>query len=248
MKNIQIPIRSIIQELDAYLNREDYENANRLLHHWKDEARRVGDHAGELSILSEIMGFSRRIQDQESGISAVWRGFELIEKLNLKGPSAGTIYLNGATTLKAFGQAAKGIHYYEKAGEHYRQSIPKEDPLWGGYYNNYGLALADVKRFDEALDCYQKAINIMAKKENGVLEIAVTLMNIAELYEQMGECDALIHCALDQALECLNETTLDQNGYCAFVCRKCAPTFGHYGRGDVERELNERADKIYERN
>ena len=86
----RIPIRSVIDKLDAYLNREDYESAHRLLEYWRDEARRTGDLRGEVAIQSEIMGFSRRIGDRKGGLAAVWRGFELVEELGLSGSAAGT--------------------------------------------------------------------------------------------------------------------------------------------------------------
>ena len=39
----------------------------------------------------------------------------------------------------------------------------------------------------------------------------------------------------------------NRNGYYAFTCRKCAPSFGYFGYFVYEKELNERADIIYER-
>ena len=70
--------------------------------------------------------------------------------------------------------------------------------------------------------------------------------DVAELFEKMGEGDALIEQALQQALDYLEDPALERNGYYAFVCRKCAPTFGYFGWFKAQRELNERADKIYE--
>lgn len=242
----RIPIQTIIAKLDSYLNREDYVSAERLLHYWADESKRIGDQRGEVAIMSEIMGFSRRIGDQEGGLAAVWRGFELIDQLALRGATAGTIYLNGATTLKAFGAAETSIPYYEKAFENFQNELSENDPLWGGFYNNYALALADIGRYDEALDCYQNAIDIMIDKKNGTLEVAVTLMNVAELFERIGDSDALIEQSLEQALAYLEDPKLQRNGYYAFVCRKCAPTYGHFGWFMTQKDLNERADRIYE--
>ena len=241
-----IPIRNVIEKLDGYLNREDYVGADRLLKYWLEEARSLKDRKGELSILSEIMGFSRRIKDADGGLAAVWRGFELVEELPLDDKTAGTILLNGATTLKAFGKAKEAVRYYEKARDCYGNILADYDPLWGGFYNNYALALSDLERYDEALDHYQNAIDIMAQKEYGGLEIAVTLMNVAELFERMGENDALIEQSLEQAFAYLDDPQLPQNGYYAFVCRKCAPTFGHFGWFMTEKDLNERANRIYE--
>ncbi len=244
----KIPIRQIIEKLDTYLNKEDYSGADRLLKYWLEEARTLGDYQGELSLLNEIMGFSRRMNDSTAGLSAVRRGFQLIEELGVESKTAGTIYLNGATTLKAFGKSGEAIDYYQRAEKLFMESLPPSDPLWGGLYNNYALALSDLERYDEALDLYQDAIDIMSQKQNGALEIAATLTNIAELLEHIGESDALIEQTLDHALSLLNDPQLPRNGYYAFVCRKCAPTFGHFGWFAAQHDLDERADRIYEGN
>ncbi len=243
-----IPISSVISKLDAYLNKEDYESADRLLKYWLNEAHVIGDQRGELSILNEILGFSRRIDDKEGGISAVERCVELINTLTVDAKTSGTILLNAATTMKAFGNAAGAIRHYEKAEDLFGKSLPSWDPLWGGLYNNYALALTDLGRYDEALDLYQKAIDIISLKENGTLEVAITLTNIAELMEKIGESDALIEQFLEQTKTLLDDPALPRNGYYAFVCRKCAPTFGYFGWFAVQKDLNERADCIYEGN
>ena len=36
-----------------------------------------------------------------------------------------------------------------------------------------------------------------------------------------------------------------RDGYYAFVCEKCASTFGYYGRFLYEKELKARAEEIY---
>ncbi|MBQ7936190.1 MAG: tetratricopeptide repeat protein, partial [Clostridia bacterium] len=233
---------------DTYLNKEDYDGADRLLRYWLNEAQLIEDRRGELSILNEILGFSRRINDAEGGISAMERCSGLLGEISVDDKTAGTVLLNGATTMKAFGKAAEAIEYYERAERLFRCCLTENDPLWGGLYNNYALALSDLARYDDALDLYQKAIDIMSKKENGVLEIAITLTNVAELMEQIGESDALIEQFLEHALALLNEPELPRNGYYAFVCRKCAPTFGHFGWFMAQKDLDERANRIYEGN
>ena len=248
MSENRIPIQSIIQKLDGYLNAEDYQSAEKLLRYWQEEAISIDDLKGELEILNEILGFSRRISDEAWGIKAVGRAIELVDRLPLSDKTAGTILLNAATTLKCFGHPLRGVEQYERAKILFDRSLPKEDKLWGGFYNNYALALSDIGRFEEALDHYQNAIDVMIKAEFGTLEVAITLMNIAELFERLGNYEALIEQNLEQAMGYLDDPSLPRNGYYAFVCRKCAPTFGHFGWFKVEQQLNERADRIYEGN
>ena len=53
---------------------------------------------------------------------------------------------------------------------------------------------------------------------------------------------------IEKAYELLNKDYLPRNGYYAFVCEKCAPIFGYYGRFFYNKELSDRAREIYERN
>ena len=40
---------------------------------------------------------------------------------------------------------------------------------------------------------------------------------------------------------------MPHNGYYAYVCEKCAPTFRYFGRFACADELKQRSDEIYER-
>ena len=50
---------------------------------------------------------------------------------------------------------------------------------------------------------------------------------------------------LDTASELLDTTTAPRDGYYAFVCEKCAPTFAHYGYFLVAEDLTARANELY---
>ena len=67
---------------------------------------------------------------------------------------------------------------------------------------------------------------------------------MAQLYE---DTDEEIENLLEKAYEKLNDPQPPRDGYYAFVCRKCAPTFDYYGHFAIKEELNKRADEIYAR-
>ena len=90
----------------------------------------------------------------------------------------------------------------------------------------------------------------MKKIKNGELEQAITHLNIADLFEQkdgIEKAENEINLRLDTAEKLLDTETLPKNGYYAFVCEKCAPTFLYYGRFAYANELKKRAKEIYER-
>ncbi len=240
-----IPVPVIIEKLDFFFGKEDYTNAKKLLEYWIDEARLLYDRKGELSMLSEMMGLARRMNDKNTGLESVKRGFALIEAENLQqSVSAATIWINGATTMKAFGKAKESLRYYEKALAVYKKSLNPEDERFGGLYNNYALACADTGLTEKAMSLYKKALDIMSTKKYGAAEMAITYLNMADLLDSDDEETEMF---LQKAYEMLNDPSLPQDGYYAFICRKCAPVFDYYGHFAIKNELNKKADDIYER-
>ena len=55
-----IPVRRVLEKVDDYLGRNDYDSAERTLLYWLGEARRGGDGRGELSVRNELMGLYRK--------------------------------------------------------------------------------------------------------------------------------------------------------------------------------------------
>ena len=74
--------------------------------------------------------------------------------------------------------------------------------------------------------------------------MAITYCNMADLCAFEGK-DRAAEC-LEKAFRLISTSTLNRDGYYAFVCEKCAPTFGFYGLYEYEKELSGRAHAIYE--
>ena len=145
--------------------------------------------------------------------------------------------------------AEKAIPLFERARDIYESGLPKNDTRLSGLYNNMALALVDIGKFAEASALYQKAIAILEKNEDGTPEIAVTYLNLASSAEaERGALDAdeEIRGYLDRAKACLDGYE-KRDGRYAFVCEKCASVFGYYGYFLYEKELKERARRIYGR-
>ena len=118
-------------------------------------------------------------------------------------------------------------------------------------YNNTALALVDLKEYKKANELYMKALSVMEKVPRGELERAVTYLNMASAAEAekgLTESEEIISEFVNKAWELLNIHKEDRDGYYAFICEKCASVFGYYGYFLYERELSERAKRIYERN
>ena len=244
-----IPVPRILEKADALFDKNDYPAAGRLLENWQREAEALGDKRGELSVVSELMGYYRKINDKEKGLKSVERGLALIDELSLGGTvSAATVQLNAATTMKAFGKAADAVALYAETEKIYLENLSPSDARFGGLYNNYALALTDVKRFADAEESYKKALGVMEKTEHGEADAAITYVNMAHLYETWKEeSEEFVSSCMERAKELLDTPSLPRNGYYAFVCSKCAPSFGYFGYFLEDAELKKRAEEIYER-
>ena len=129
-----------------------------------------------------------------------------------------------------------------------------------------------VSNVEEALELYDKALSRMEQIPGSEPEIAITCLNIcdtlmardARIENEAGEptteddpeamlvvpaeTDRLIDGYLDRAWKLLQTDTVPRDGYFAFVCEKCAPSFAYYGQEKRAQELKERSEEIYRKN
>ena len=157
--------------------------------------------------------------------------------------TSGTTWINAATTLKAFGQPQKALPLYEKAWRAYSGSLDPMDYRFAGLSNNMALAYVDMGEYAHAGNYYEKAMSIMKKLPGGSMEMAVTYVNLACMYDVWVHCsdlegddaapddwDERIWDCLDKAMEYLDDPQAKRDGYYAFTCSKCAGTFGYFGQ------------------
>ena len=246
-----IPQQRIIEKMDEYMSRRDYAGAERHLLYWLAEAQLGGDKRGELLIRNELVGHYRKVGNREKALESGDEALRLLDELDFGGTiSSGTTYTNVATACSAFGENQRALALFEKARTVY-ESTPRTAPeLLGGLYNNMALACVALGQFDRAFDLYDKAMDAMSKVPGGVLEQAITCLNMANAVEARDGMEAGEHRIfdlMDRAWELLDDPSAPRNGYYAFVCEKCAPTFSYYGYFAAAEELNERAKRLYER-
>ena len=246
-----VPIGRIIEKADEYFSRNDYFGAERHFLYWLKEAKEGRDLRGEFSIRNELLGLYRKVGKKEEGIEDAKEVLSLIEKLDIQEEiAAGTARVNIGTVYKTFGLYDEAMEEFEKASAIYEKKLDAGDGRLGGLYNNMALVLVDLKRFKEARENYLKALSVMEKVENGELERAITYLNLVDLtaYEKgLEEGAEEIADYFEKAEKLLDTPKIPRNGYYAFVCEKCAGTFGYYGYFAYENELKERARQIYER-
>lgn len=237
----------LLEKLDSFLHKNDYKSAEEYLLSSLEGATVKT----EILIRNELMGLYRKLGKEQQAIFNAEKAMEIIFENSLDTQvGSATTFLNAATVYKAFNNPEKSISLFKKARKIYEEKLPKNDVKLAGLYNNMGLTLVDLCCFDEAQSLYKEAIEILEKNNQKALDKAVTYLNMASAYEaKLGllEGDEIITEHLNKAKEIL-ENYPNRDGYYAFVCEKCATVFGYYGHFFYEKELKERAEKIYEGN
>ncbi len=240
-----IPVDRIIRRVDGHFHKNEYAEAGRLLVYWRGEAIALGDKRGELAMESELVGYYRKQNDRESGLSSIARALELVEELAQGEMASGaTIFINCATAYKAFGMAEEALPLYRRAEEIYRRLLPANDARFGALYNNMALTLTDLNRFEEAEAAYHTALTVMEQVPGGEAECAITYINMAHMYEYFGHPEQIGAC-MERAYTLLQSEHLVHDGYYAFVLEKCAPSFCYFGQPEVGEQMMKESREIY---
>lgn len=243
-----IPAARIRERVDALAAKKDYDGAARLLEYWLADARAARDLRGEFVVLNEMMGVYRKMDDREKARAGADAALALIPVLGFgETVSAGTAYVNAGTVYDFCGDAEKALTFFAEARRIYEKSLDPGDERLGGLYNNMALALADRRRFDEALRFYAMALDVMRRQPSGKLEQAITYLNMADAVaaaDGMEAQEETISGYLQTAETLLSDPATARNGYYAFVCEKCAPVFAYYGWFQTAAELERTAAAI----
>ena len=241
-----IPLEKVLSECDALFNQEKKNELGEHLRFWRRRAAEMGDKKNELSLLSEMMGHYRMVRDEAKALAAVRDGTALIAELGISDTaSAGTILINAATAMQSFGYAEEAAGYYAQAENCYRKNLPPQDIRFAALYNNMASSCIDLGKFGQAEKFYLQAAEIL-NTAGQMMDLAVTFINLAQLYDGLDPEDSKIEAYLDQAVACFENDIVPRDGYYAHTCRKCAPAFGYFGRFADEKELQKRAENFYE--
>ena len=240
-------VQRFITKLDGYFMTDDLTSADKLISAWEADAKAEGDKRALLTVLNEGLGFYRRTGDFEKAMDCIDKVTALIEELGVQRKVSGaTVYVNLATTMKAFGKAAEGLKYYDMAESVYLDGNMSDTYEYSALLNNRASALSELKRFDEAELNLIIALEILKKDDKHDGEIAVALINLAHLVYDRDENDTdRVESLLDEAWERLTSENIEHDSNYAFIISKCAPSFRYFNRNDEADALDEVAKVIY---
>ena len=234
----------IAREVDALVGQKDYAGAEVLLLSRLEEAAREGWPGIELSVCSELMGFYRQRLNPEGYFNARDRALALLETVRPDPVTKGTILVNAATGMTAFGDPAGALDLYRDAEILFRRALGGADHRLASLYNNEAFAYLGVGDRSRAERHIRMAMDVLAKLPHHP-DMGTSWLNLAQLYAGADPSDPRIGACLDSAMACFDDPETVWDGYYAHTARKCAPGFAALGRRAEAEDLEERAEIIY---
>ena len=201
-----------------------------------EEAKEQKDWNAQLQFLNQQIDFYRLRNKKELGEEAILNAIAIgKEKKEEKVLLYANTLVNAGKAIRDFGDAKRAVELYEEAYEIYKEQFHENDYRFAGFYNHMGVACEEIGKFEEAEQCFNKAILIMERLPRGEIELALTHVNLACVYHQAkGE-------------QYFDSDNVMRGGYYAHACITCAEKLEKLGYQKEVEELKERARRVYER-
>lgn len=246
-----IAMDRVMEKLDRLYAADDTAGAKRHLLYWMEEAKLAGDERAQLTIGNELMGLYRMAGEGDASVRYAETTAALVRKLGLENTAtAATVCVNCGTVYTAVGRTEDALAQYRMAEDLYARLLDPVDERVGSLYNNMAACLTKLEQYRDAMESYSKALSIMRQIPGSEPEIAITLLNIADLlrdaYGLADACERIDDCT-QHAHDLLETEGLVRDGRYAQACAKCAPVFEYYGWFVYAKELRKRAADIYSR-
>lgn len=180
-------LEKILQELDSLPGGADADKTGDFLKDNINLARQEGDHASELALLNEMIGYCRYMGLTGDSKTYSAEALKLCEEQGLAGqiPYATTL-LNAATADRAAGRLDESLERYREVEDIYGKQLDKNDYLYAALYNNMSLLYQAMDRHEESAEYLKKALEIVSTGSEHKTEQAITLTNLGQAYIRLG--------------------------------------------------------------
>ncbi|MCM1252588.1 MAG: tetratricopeptide repeat protein [Clostridium sp.] len=228
-------VNAFFAQLDHYFADNQIDKVEPFLCASLEQAKEEEDYGAYISICNEMIGFYRSVSAFKKAYDAAEDVLLLMEELQLeRSEHFATTLLNTATVYRAAGDYKQAFVYYEQALQIYGGLLAPNDYRYAGLYNNMSILLEKMERNEEAAAYGEKALAIIETLENGEMETATTLTNLALLYFKTADfikAKALLERALSLFEKCGDKTDAHYSGALAGVGE------AYYRMGEYEKSL-----------
>lgn len=173
-------INKVLMEYDGMFGVSSLEHIKEFLEEKLEEALAEEDNYSAITLLNELIGFCRDTSQNSLGEKYCGQLIEVLKEQELEGSvEYATSLLNIANAYRAFGDFQKSQDFYKETEDIYLSKLSKKDFKYASLYNNWALLYQEVGDFNEAYVVLKKALLIVDKFPNAIIEQATTRTNLA---------------------------------------------------------------------
>lgn len=191
-------ISHILNELDALFSTGDVKKIQHFLEEQIAGAIENREIDNLITLLNEMIGFCRDMGQFDAGENYCQKLYALVCEDPYKDtiPYATTL-LNIANFKRAKKDFEESENLYIKVLPIYEKYLPAGDFRYASYYNNLSLLYQEIRQYEKAISCLEKALAIAKTYEEARIEVATTYTNLANCYLKLLDTK--------KARECIKE-------------------------------------------
>ena len=173
-------INKVLMEYDSMFGASSLEQIMDFLVEKLEKALDEDDNYSAITLLNELIGFCRDTSQNSKGEIYCDQLLAVLIQQGLEGSlEYATSLLNIANAYRAFGNFEKSEDFYTQTELIYKAKLQKGDFKYASLYNNWGLLYQETGDFKEAYSTLEKALFIVDRYPNAIIEQATTRTNLA---------------------------------------------------------------------
>ena len=170
-----------INQILAKLDELNYTQVESYLTEQMKVAEEEKDYGAKISLLNEMIGFCRDSCQFTKTRSYSNELLSILKEQKLEGTKAyATSLLNIANADRASGDLDESLSFYEESYQIYEKLLSPEDFLFASLNNNMALLYQEKGDFESACECLKKALDIVLKNPEAIIESAISYTNLAQ--------------------------------------------------------------------
>lgn len=173
-------MNQVYSQLDEFFSTGQSDRVEEYLIDCMKKAQKEEDYHSVIMLLNEMIGFCRETSQKEKSLAYSSQVIQLMNQLQMTDSVAyATTLLNVANACRAAGKLDEAYRFYMEVFPIYDRYLEPDDSYYAALYNNMSLLFQEKEEYERSVECLEKALNIITKKENSEFEVAVTHTNIA---------------------------------------------------------------------
>lgn len=181
-------VEEILNKIDSLHRESRLEEAEKYMLSELDNSKNENAWNVSLTILNELAGHYRDRGLMNKALEVCLESEKIMDDNNVpKNKERAAAYLNIANVYRARHDLDESFSYYKKAMSVIE--VCGDASLYSSYYNNLALLHQEAGKFEDAIECLKKALNIADEKLGDELRVAISRTNLATSLIRMKRLD-----------------------------------------------------------